>query len=90
MCRAHMTRSRQAQKDSMRYYAYPYCLIMRLVRLALNKCAMVRGHPASQRVVDVVVMVDRAFEVTFVSLGLHDYPVRYVPVSGGIDAFAAY
>jgi hypothetical protein len=45
---------------------------------------------SSQRVVDVVVMVDRAFEVTFVSLGLHDYPVRYVPVRGGIDAFAAY
>jgi hypothetical protein len=47
------------------------------------------GLASSQRVANVIVMVDRAFEVTFVSLGLRDYPVRYVPVRGGGDVFGS-
>lgn len=45
---------------------------------------------SSQRVANVVVMVDRTLEVTFVSFGLRDYPVRYVSVRGGVYAFAAH
>lgn len=44
---------------------------------------------SSQRVANVVVMVDRAFEVTFVRFGLTDYSEFWVPVRGGGDVFGS-